>query len=84
MTIKDILRIEPSLFDIALQGMEIREERAKLRVIREGKKQRLKREEMASAAEWVKEGECEECENFGALYNVDGRMLCEECKDIGS
>lgn len=26
------------------------------------------------------EGECELCENFGKLYEVDGQFICEECR----
>lgn len=28
-----------------------------------------------------KEGECENCGNYGQLYDVEGVLLCEECKD---
>ena len=82
LTLKDILRIEPSLFDILADEIEIKEEAEKLRTLKEGKKEKTKREELASAAEWEKEGECEECGAFGALFNVDGALLCEDCKDI--
>ena len=27
------------------------------------------------------EGECEKCGNYAQLYDVEGRLLCEECKD---
>ena len=47
----------------------------------DGRKEKTKREELASAAEWEKEGECEGCGAFGALFNVDGALLCEACKD---
>jgi len=82
LTLKDILRIEPSLFDIVAGGIEIKEEAEKLMALKDGKKEKVKREELASAAEWVKEGECEECGAFGALFSVDGTLLCEDCKDI--
>ena len=73
LTLKDILRIEPSLFDIARETIQIREESEKLK----------RREEILSGGEtWVKEGVCSECGAYGLLYNVGGRMLCESCKDI--
>jgi len=28
-----------------------------------------------------REGECESCGNYAQLYEVDGRLICEECKD---
>lgn len=27
------------------------------------------------------EGECESCNEYGRLYEVEGRMLCEQCRD---
>jgi len=33
------------------------------------------------AGESFKEGLCEECGNFGIIYKVDSRMICEACKD---
>jgi hypothetical protein len=29
----------------------------------------------------MKEGVCEECDSHGILYNIDGRLICEECKE---
>ncbi len=57
LTLKDILRIQPELFEIARHGYE-------------------KREILAT-----KEGICEECERFDLLYNKDGRMVCENCRE---
>lgn len=67
LTLKDILRIEPSLFDTASEIIQIREESEK-----------LKRRKIGEA---FKEGLCEECANFGILYKVDNRMICEDCRD---
>lgn len=73
LTLKDILRIEPSLFEIAhSQGVfQIKEEKEKLR-----RKASRRHEEG-----WLKEGVCEECGNFDLLYNLDGRLICESCRD---
>ena len=67
LTLKDILRIEPSLFDIASEVIQISEESEKLKRRKAGEK--------------FSEGVCEECGNFDVLYKVDGRMICEGCRD---
>jgi len=67
LTLKDILRIEPELFDAAVGFMGIREEGEKLKRIKQGDK--------------FKEGMCEECGNFDILYSVDNRLICEACRD---
>ena len=71
LTLKDILRIEPSLFEIAhSQGVfQIKEEEEKLR----RREMRMRRS--------LKEGMCEECGNFDFLYSTDGRLICESCRD---
>ena len=74
LTIKDILRIEPSLFDIARQTMKIREESEKMK--------RRKTSLSAGEESWESWGDCEECENFGPLYKVNERLVCESCKDV--
>lgn len=28
-----------------------------------------------------KEGECESCGAYGRVYEVEGQLLCEECRD---
>jgi len=70
LTLKDILRIEPSLFEIvhAQGAFQIREEEEKLKRIRNRKDE-------------AREGICEECGNIEALYNTDGRLICEECRE---
>jgi len=67
LTLKDILRIEPGLFETASEIMQIREESAKLKRVKAG--------------ESFKEGLCEGCGEFGILYQVDNRMLCEYCRE---
>lgn len=73
VTIKDILKLEPSLFDIALESFRIREENVKLG--------RRKAALSGEGETWIKEGECSECGIYGLLYNIDGKLLCESCKD---
>lgn len=65
LTLKDVLRIEPELFEIAQENYIIKEEPEK-----------LKRKQ---AGESFKEGICEECGNFDILYNIDGELMCESC-----
>lgn len=72
ITLKDILRIQPSLSESLREAIEIKEETEK-----------QKRSEAALTGEtWVKEGECVECGAYGLLYSIDNRLLCESCKDI--
>jgi len=61
LTLKDVLRVQPALFDIAKQGYAL-----KSRVV----------------GDVVGEGVCEECERFDLLYRVDGKKICEGCKNI--
>lgn len=71
LTLKDILRIEPGLFEIAhSQGaFQIREEDEKLR----RKTRRWNRES--------REDICEECGDFNLLQETDGRLICESCME---
>ena len=75
LTEKDILVIEPSLFDIVAEHLPLREESKKLKTIE------LRRKNPESEGElWVEEGECQSCGNHDVLYNVNGKLLCEDCK----
>ena len=70
LTLKDILRIQPELFEIAKEHNaigDIREESAKIKRIK--------------SPEDYKEGLCEECGNHDLLYKEDGRIICESCKN---
>lgn len=67
LTLNDILRIEPGLFETASEIFYIREESAKLKRRRNGWK--------------LKEGICEECGNFDILNRVDNRIICPSCRD---
>ena len=77
LTVKDILRIEPSLFEIVSEFQPIREEEDKIKIIG----LRKKRKSEAEGEVWSREGECEECGAFDVLYNIEGRYLCEECRE---
>lgn len=77
ITVKDILRIEPSLFEIVKEFTPIKEEEEKYAAI----KARKRRDSLARGDIWAREGECDECGSFGLLYNVEGRLLCEDCKN---
>ena len=67
LTLKDILRIEPELFEIAKENYTIKEESEKLKRIKSNGTS--------------KQGICEECGNFDILSNIDSRLICESCKD---
>jgi len=66
LTIRDILKVRPSLFEAVNELTAIREQSAK-----------LKRSFIVSS----KEGICEECGNYDMLYRIDNRLICEGCKD---
>ena len=70
LTIKDILRIEPGLFDIAVGNMQIKEETEKLK---------RKQDIIDGKSSNLGDGECEECGNFGPLSDSNGMLLCEDC-----
>ncbi len=67
LTMKDILRIQPELFEIAKENYAIREESEKIKRVKSG--------------EAFKEGICEECGNFDILYNIDEELICESCRE---
>lgn len=70
LTINDIIKIEPSLFEIVSQNWKLREETEKMD---------RRRRALAGKESWIKEGECEDCEAYGILYNIRGKLLCEAC-----
>jgi CBS domain-containing protein len=67
LTLKDILRIQPELFEISQQGYRIKEQEEKLK--------------RKHAGEPFREGICEECGNHDILYKEDNRLICESCRD---
>lgn len=69
LTEKDILKIQPELFDIAVQNINIAEEEEK-----------WKRIKAVDEYRWVKEGPCQECGVYDLLYKVGGRYLCATCR----
>ena len=64
LTLKDILRIQPELFEIAREGYNLRWPLDKSK---------------DKEPEAIKEGMCEECGNFDILYLEDGKLICESC-----
>lgn len=69
LTEKDILKIQPDLFDIAIQNIKIAEEEEKLKRVRAVDEYR-----------WVREGPCQECGAYDLLYKVGNRYLCVTCR----
>ena len=69
ITLKDILKFRPSLFESLNEFHMIKEEEEKLR-----------RSQSAMSGNFI-EAPCEDCGNFDILEKVDGRMICESCKD---
>jgi len=68
LTLKDILRVEPSLFESAREIMQIKEEKEKMNRIHDIRQGKLI------------EGICEECGTTDILYNIKGKLICESCK----
>ncbi len=66
LTLNDIIKIDPGLFELIAENVKIKEEAVKL-----VKGARIKTEK--------KDGVCEECGEFDLLYNDSGVWLCEEC-----
>ena len=69
LTEKDILKIQPDLFDIALQNIKIAEE-----------KEKWKRIKAVDEFRWVREGPCQECGVYDLLYKIGNRYLCANCR----
>lgn len=70
VTLRDMLKIRPSLYESLHEFENIREEAEKI--------QRSK----ASMEEDFTEAPCEGCGNFDILEKIEGRMVCESCRDI--
>ena len=71
VTIKDILRIDPSLHHGISNELDIKEEEEKLK----------RRDNLSDRPESNRQGLCEECGNFDWLVKVDNRVICESCMD---
>ncbi len=65
LTTKDILRIDPGLFQMIAETIKIKEETAK-----------LKRSDIEAPR---KQGICEECGEYDILYHDEAQWLCERC-----
>jgi signal-transduction protein with cAMP-binding, CBS, and nucleotidyltransferase domain len=70
ITMKDILKIQPTLLDLALQHWQIKEE-----------EQKWKRVKGTGTGKWFKEGACDECGAFDLLYKLRNKFVCESCKE---
>ena len=66
LTLKDILKIDPNLYEIISETVKIKEESAKLSM---GEKLKLNR----------KDGLCCGCGNQETIYHADGDWLCISC-----
>jgi CBS domain-containing protein len=67
VTLKDILSVEPSLYVETENFMD------------EIKEAGLK--ESRSSKEWPLEGLCDNCGAFSELLNVEGKLLCIDCRE---
>jgi len=65
LTDKDILKIDPGLFQMIAQTMKIKEETEKL--------------SRSSIVAPRKQGICEECGDYEILYHDEAQWLCETC-----
>ena len=71
LTLNDIIKVEPGLFEIASQNWKVKEEEEKMN---------RKRNALAGKENWIREGECGECGAYGLLYNMSGKLLCQNCE----
>ena len=74
---KDILKVEPQLFDFIAESLHVKEESAKLR-----RREEIRKEREDANADEV-EGPCEECGNYDVLQDIDGKLVCSGCGDFG-
>ena len=65
LTIKDVLKIDPGLFQLIAETMKIKEETEK-----------LKRSNIEAPR---KQGICEECGEYDILYHDEAQWLCDVC-----
>lgn len=69
VTLKDIVKFIPEIFQESREFEKIREETEK-----------IKRSQLSEKRSSI-EDPCEECGNYDFLTKIDGRMICESCKD---
>lgn len=67
LTLKDILTIEPSFYSESGDLFEIREEAKKIK---------------AARSKTISHGICSECGDSAELLKVEGRYLCQDCRDL--
>lgn len=70
ITVRDILNFNPEIYSELNEVRQIREESEKLKRIQKVKDRKF-----------MHEGFCEECGNQDILYKIDGRVICESCKN---
>ena len=63
LTFKDVIRIQPQLFDVIAEKFRIKEEPTK----------------PLNNSRKSLEGYCEKCNSYESLYNRAGSYLCEDC-----
>ena len=68
VTLKDILKIDPTIYRETGELTKIREEAEKLK-------------KLSSSDDWETEGLCEECDAFSSLLKVEGKLLCQDCRN---
>jgi signal-transduction protein with cAMP-binding, CBS, and nucleotidyltransferase domain len=68
LTMNDIIRVQPNLLDYLIEKFHVKEMRQM------NKRQRNNKEKYI-------EGACESCGDYAQLYDVEGQLLCEDCKD---
>ncbi|MEK6827585.1 MAG: CBS domain-containing protein [Nanoarchaeota archaeon] len=67
ITARDILNVHPEVYPEMEEFAKIREEAEKLSRIKKAEKGR--------------DGICEECGHEGVLFKIDGRLVCESCRE---
>ncbi|MEK6891032.1 MAG: CBS domain-containing protein [Nanoarchaeota archaeon] len=69
ITLKDMVKFMPEIFEQSRGFEKLKEE-----------SQKAERSKSVIKGESI-EAPCEECGNFDILEGIDGRMICESCKD---
>lgn len=70
VTMRDILNFNPEIYPELNEIEKIKEETEKLKRIKKAKNR-----------EFMHQGICEDCGNTDILNKIDGRLLCDGCKD---
>ncbi|MCK5449809.1 CBS domain-containing protein [Candidatus Pacearchaeota archaeon] len=65
LTLKDVLKIDPGLFQLIAETMKIREETSKLN--------------RSSINAQRKQGVCEECGEYDLIYQDEAQWICDNC-----